>query len=256
MSAVRSALALLTRFPVATADTDTPGAAAFAIVGAGVGLVGAIALTVLGGVFEEEWLGAIAAIAMTALVTGALHLDGLGDTADALMARDLEAAERARKDPVLGVGGVIVIVLVVATEIATLVSITTAVGALAAGLVLVSVSTASRVVPLVVTRALGRTTVSPTSLGSWFADRVTAVDMGLAVSSAAVIVVALALAAASFVGGISAAVVVTGGIAAGVLGTVVAATIVALRRGLDGDGMGAAVELSVVAGLAAAALVS
>jgi hypothetical protein len=99
-------------------------------------------------------------------------------------------------------------------------------------------------------------TVSPTPLGSWFAHRVTPVDAAVALGSAAVIVVALVLAAASFVGGISAGVVATGGIAAGVVGTVLAAMIVALRRGLDGDGMGAAVESSVVAGLVVAALVS
>ena len=31
MTTVRSAVALLTRFPVATADTDAPGAAAFGL---------------------------------------------------------------------------------------------------------------------------------------------------------------------------------------------------------------------------------
>jgi adenosylcobinamide-GDP ribazoletransferase len=257
MWAVRNAVALLTRFPVATADTDTPGASAFAIVGAGVGLVGAIPLAVLAGVAGEPLLGAIAAVAMVALVTGALHLDGLGDTADALMARDAVAAERARTDPVLGTGGVITIILVIATEIAALVSITTGVGALTAGLTFVATLTASRTVPLVV-RWLGRARTGDTPLGSWFAERVTPLDTGLACGSGAVIVAALAIAASSLgsSGTADATTVTAAGAAAAVIGSGLAAIIVALRRALDGDGMGAAVELSVVAGLVAAALVA
>jgi hypothetical protein len=49
-------------------------------------------------------------------------------------------------------------------------------------------------------------------------------------------------------------VVVVGATTAGILGLAVAAAIVALRDGLDGDGMGAIVELSMVAGLAGAAV--
>jgi hypothetical protein len=52
------------------------------------------------------------------------------------------------------------------------------------------------------------------------------------------------------------AVVGVGGLAAAGVGIALATAIVALRRGLDGDGMGAAVELSVLAGLLAAALAS
>src|SRR3954462_4187346 len=107
MSTVRSALALLTRFPVATATTDTPGAAAFALVGAGVGIVGAIPYAIVAGPLGEPRVGAVAAIAAMAVATGALHLDGLADTADAVMARDRDSAERARKDPRGGAGGVV-----------------------------------------------------------------------------------------------------------------------------------------------------
>jgi hypothetical protein len=42
VSTVRSAVALLTRFPIATADTDASGVAAFGLIGAIVGVAGAI----------------------------------------------------------------------------------------------------------------------------------------------------------------------------------------------------------------------
>ena len=248
MTTVRSAVALLTRFPVATADTDAPGAAAFGLVGTVVGAAGAIPLAALAGPGQEPWLGAIAALAVIAVVTGALHLDGLADTADALVARDAAAAERARKDPTLGVGGVLAIVLVVAAQVVALVSLATSVDGQRAGAVLVGVIVTSRVVPVLAAFAVARMT-RPTrpTLGSWFADRVSAPDAIVAAISATLVVGALTL--------VAGVVVALAGIGAAVLGGLVAAAVVALRRGLDGDGMGAIVELSVVAGLASAAVV-
>jgi adenosylcobinamide-GDP ribazoletransferase len=248
MSAVRSAVALLTRFPVATAETDSPGAAAFGLVGAGVGLIGAIPYTVVAGTLAEPWLGAIAAIATMALVTGALHLDGLADTADAVMAVDLEASERARKDPHVGTGGLVAIVLVVTAEIAALVSLAPG-GATRGAMVLIVVASASRVVPVLVTLGIGRATdLTTTHLGAWFADHVTSIHAATALVSAAIITVALTV-----IGGL---VVPLAAIAALLGGTAAGGAIVALRGGLDGDGMGAAVELSVVIGLVAAVLAS
>jgi hypothetical protein len=85
------------------------------------------------------------------------------------------------------------------------------------------------------------------TLGSWFADRLTAADMVIAAATAILAVVILA----AIAGGI----VAVAGIATAVLGGLVAVAVVALRRRFDGDGMGAIVELSVVAGLASAAVV-
>jgi adenosylcobinamide-GDP ribazoletransferase len=259
MSAVRSAVALLTRLPVATSDTAAPGAAAFGVVGAGVGIAAATPLAVLAGGFGEPWLGAIAAVAMSALLTGGLHLDGLGDTADALMARDADAAERARRDPVLGAGGTIAIVLVVAAQIAALVSLVGTSGAMTTSFTLVGVASVARVAPLIVTLGRRRARPATAPLGAWFAELVTPSAVGFAGGSAVIIVPALAIGAASLDAGAGpnpAAVVGVGGLAAAGIGTALAIAIVALRRGLDGDGMGAAVELSVVTGLVAAALAS
>jgi adenosylcobinamide-GDP ribazoletransferase len=248
MSAVRSAVALLTRFPVATAETDTPGAAAFGLVGACVGLTGAIPFAVLAGSLAEPWLAAIAAIATMVVLTGALHLDGLADTADAVMAADHEASERARKDPHVGTGGLVAILLVVAAEIAALVSLEPG-GATRGAMVLIVVASASRVVPVLLTVGVGRVTdLGTTHLGTWFADHVTPIHAAVALVSTAIVTVVLTL-----IGGL---VVPLAATAALVGGTAAGGAIVALRGGLDGDGMGAAVELSVVTGLVAAALAS
>ena len=249
MSTMRSAVALLTRFPVATAATDTPGAAAFGLVGASVGLVGAIPFALLAGPTGEPWLAAVAAVAAMAIVTGALHLDGLADTADAVMARDADAAERARKDPHLGAGGVVAILLVMAADIVTLASLATPQAAIRGGIVLVAVASASRVVPILVTVVLGRLRpIRTTTLGAWFADRVTLTDAVAALASV-VLVTVLLVPIGGLIPPIAALATVLAGCVAG-------AIVVALRGGLDGDGMGALIELSVVAGLVAAAIVA
>jgi adenosylcobinamide-GDP ribazoletransferase len=247
MSSVRSAVALLTRLPVATAETDSPGAAAFGLVGAGVGVLGAIPFALLAGPAGEPWLGAIGAVAMMALVTGALHLDGLADTADAVMARDAEAAERARKDARLGTGGVLAIVLVVAAEIASLVSLATTGGAIRGALVLVAVASASRVAPILVTISVARLQPAEASaLGAWFAVRVRPIEGVVALVSAVVVALVLVL-----FGGLVVPIAALGTL---VTGCLAGAVIVALRGGLDGDGMGSLVELSVVGGLLVGAL--
>jgi adenosylcobinamide-GDP ribazoletransferase len=251
MSTVRSAVALLTRIPVATPETDTPGAAAFGLVGAGVGVLGAIPFALVAGALGEPWIAAVAAVATMAIVTGALHLDGLADTADAVMARDAEAAERARKDPHLGTGGVVALMLVVAADVAALVSlgVSGSAGAIRGGLVLVAVAGTSRVVPVLLTVILGRLRqAGTTTLGGWFAERVTSADVAGAVAS-----VAISAAALGLVGGLIVPIAAIGTLVAG---CGVGAIVIGLRDGLDGDGMGALVELSVMAGLIVAALVS
>ena len=256
MSAVRDALALLTRLPVATASTTSPGAAAFALVGAGVGLIAAIPLVLVAGPLGEPWLGAIAAVAIMALLTGAMHLDGLADTADALMARDADAAERARTDPTLGSGGVLALVLVVVTQIVALGSLVDDVGPFGAGLALIAVATTSRVVPIVASLSVARARAAhPASLASWFTKGTTSTDMLIALGSAALIVGGLvALAARGPADDATALVVAIAGLAAALGGALLAGAIAALRHGLDGDGLGAIVELAMVSGLVVAAV--
>ena len=252
VESVRGALGLLTRIPIGTVAVDRPGAAAFGIVGGAVGVIGAIPLVLLAGAAGEPWLGAIAAIAAMVVTTGALHLDGLADTADALLARDPEAAERARKDPAIGAGGAIALLLAIGAEVASLASIA-GVNALAAGASLVSVAAVSRAVPVLAVRATW-TPADEAGLGQWFRARASTLDVVVALASA-VLIVALAGGAIAVVGEPTIGWLVVAGAALGFVvasaGTVV---VVAARGGLDGDGMGAAIEVSMVAGLAATAI--
>lgn len=246
---MRDAIGLLTRLPVAVASTDRPGAAAFAVVGAVVGAVAAVPLALLGGPAGEPVLGAIAAIASVAIVTGALHLDGLADTADALLARDPVAAERARTDPHVGTGGAIALMLAIGAEIAAVASIVGAAGVLFTGSAFVAVMALARVVPVIaVQTAVARS--ASLGLGSWFGASVSGTDaIVAAVSAALVLAAAMAISGAPWVLFVAAIVELLIGLAA-------VAFIARARGSLDGDGMGAAIEVSMIAGLVAVAVVS
>jgi adenosylcobinamide-GDP ribazoletransferase len=254
VEAVRDAVGLLTRLPLAVVG-DRPGAPAFGSVGAAVGAAGAVPLLLLAGAAGEPWLGAVAAIATTTLLTGAIHLDGLADTADALLARDPVAAERARKDPALGSGGVTALVLAIGAEVVALTSLTGSAGAVAAATTFVAVSTVARVVPVVAARWLAARGVAGTSgvsgQGSWFTAHIRTGDAALAVGSAAFVVAGLGLLVAT-----ATAPIAVGSLVGAVLGLLTALWLIRSRGGLDGDGMGATIEASLIAGLVAAAVVA
>jgi len=245
-----AALRLLTRFPLPSHDaadasaTAASGAIAFPLIGAVVGLIGAAALVLLGWL---QPLSSLLALAVIAVVTGALHLDGLADTADALLAPDRERADRARKDPAVGPGGAVALILVVAIEASALAAVATSAGTWsAAGALLIAV-VASRTVA-VVTTALERSRAAPDGFGAWFAARVrpwmalgAAIIAGLIGASVAVVLgnVGIAL----------------GGVVGAAIGIGIGVVVVRWRRQLDGDALGAVVELTVVAVLVATAIV-
>ena len=143
---IRAAIGLLTRLPVAGADDDA-GAWAFGLVGAGIGLIAALPLVAFGALAPLP--AAVLAVAVVAVVTGVTHLDGLADTADALVASSPEAAERARTDPRLGVGGASALFVVLALDVSLLGQLAaTAPPALVAG-VLLGAGGVSRAVPVI-----------------------------------------------------------------------------------------------------------
>jgi cobalamin 5'-phosphate synthase/cobalamin synthase len=106
-----AAVAFLTRIPVGGASYDPrAGAALFPLVGAGVGVaVGGAAYGLAR--IVPPLVAAGAALAVGALLTGALHLDGLADTADALGARSREAALAIMRDHAIGTYGTVALVL-------------------------------------------------------------------------------------------------------------------------------------------------
>lgn len=120
MNGLLEAMSLLTRVPTKAGADLARGLPWFPIVGCLVGLavacVYAIALFVM-----PSFVAATLAVAAGILLTGALHEDGLADTADAFGAH----VDRARtfeilKDPRLGTFGVIALVLSILLRIATL----------------------------------------------------------------------------------------------------------------------------------------
>lgn len=109
------AFGFLTRLPMPRVDADgTDFAAAirwYPVVGLGVGIV--VAGAGWAGSWLDSWVSAAAALIAWVAVTGALHLDGLGDLSDGLGARH---GDRARflavmADPHIGSFGVVAIVL-------------------------------------------------------------------------------------------------------------------------------------------------
>ena len=240
---IRAALALLTRLPVGPTDDMASGAAAFPVVGVLVGLAGAVPI-VLGGTLEPT-VASLLAVAAMALVTGALHLDGLADTADALVAPGPIAAERARKDPAVGPGGVVSLILVLGTEVAALSSLVGSAGALTAGAALVVVAVVGRTLP-VVAAVLAGSRVEATGFGGWFAARVGRGDAIVAVVVAVLVTAGLVVATGS-------PWLALGAFIGSGAGLAIAGAIVAGRRQLDGDGLGAIVELTVAATLVATA---
>src|ERR1700704_5339998 len=93
---VAAALAFLTRVPVGRfAELDgadvARGAVAFPLVGAGIGAATGGVVYALAGSLTAP-LAAVLGLVVAALLTGALHLDALADTADALGAWTRERA--------------------------------------------------------------------------------------------------------------------------------------------------------------------
>lgn len=117
LSPVRGALAavgFLTAVPVpsATAEDFPLGRFWFPLVGAGIGGSAGVVDWWLSPVVGRD-LAAVAAIATLAVLTGGLHLDGLGDTADGLFGGDSPTQRLAiMRDSRLGAFGAVAITVV------------------------------------------------------------------------------------------------------------------------------------------------
>jgi adenosylcobinamide-GDP ribazoletransferase len=247
VSGLVAAIAFLTRVPV-EADGTRTGAAAFAAVGAVLGLAAAVPVLLLGG--RAPLVAGLLAVALIAVASGVLHLDGLADTADALAAPDRARADVARHDPRIGAAGAVAVVLAVgiqAADLATLAAApSAAAGPIAAAAALVVAVTASRAAPVIVAGIAGPA-AGGTGLGAWFASALTPIDAAAVVLTAAAVAVTAAV--------VVAPVIVLATIAGACLGVVLSLGVVRLRGGVDGDGLGATVELTQLAALTLAAVV-
>ena len=243
---VRAALALLTRLRVETPDAASSGAAAFGLVGGLIGLLALVPVVLLGPTLPV--VGAILALGVVAIASGGLHIDGLADTADALLAPDPVAAERARTDPAIGPGGAVALFLVLALDVASLAALAGGPGPLIAGLACVVAAAGSRAAAVALAR-LDRASLDNGGLGGWFASTTTTPAAAVALGTAAIAAIgagligrSVALPAAGLAG-------LAAGLAAGVW--------VARARGrLDGDALGATVEITFAAIVLAAAVLA
>jgi len=120
---LRAAVSFLTVLPVANADGspgERLGRAYFPAIGALIGLAAGVAYLVSAAI-TTPLVGGAVAVAVLAVMTGALHLDGLADSIDGLMTHG-DAARRLEvmRDPRLGSYGVTAIAVVLLLEVAAI----------------------------------------------------------------------------------------------------------------------------------------
>ena len=119
------AVQFLTRLPTPQVDAFEPTALSrastfFPAVGLLVGLL--LMLILWGGSLVDPWVGAVLALAAWTFITGALHLDGLSDLADALGAAhgDETRFHEVLKDPHIGTFGVVTLIVQLAAKLVLL----------------------------------------------------------------------------------------------------------------------------------------
>jgi adenosylcobinamide-GDP ribazoletransferase len=252
----RAALALFTVIPVradATISKDTAARAVAWLPAVGV-LIAVPAAAVLaaaeGGGHSplRRLLAACLAVAVLAVLTGGLHLDGLADTADGLGSRRPAAAALAiMRRPDIGPFGVTALLLVLLLQVSALAAVPAGLPA-AAAVVLAAVT--GRVAVLLATGP-----ASPAARSEGLGALVAGATGPRARIIALTLLLAAAAAGGAAIGGPAVAVRGVGAAAAGLL-TALLVRRLALRQlgGLTGDVFGAVIELSAAAVLVAAAL--
>jgi adenosylcobinamide-GDP ribazoletransferase len=236
------AVSFLTRIPVGRRVELGPedvarGAVLFPVVGAGLGALTGLVVVGLDARLSVL-LAAALAVALEALLTGAIHLDALADSADGLGARSRERALEIMREPTIGAFGATALLL-------DLVLKTAALAAVAAGpravLAVAAAYALGRTAPLVLGWALGYArpeggSGSILTGGVGKAARAAGVGLGVGLAFAALGLRGIALVAGAALG-------------AAVVG------VVARRRfgGVTGDVLGAAAELATTLALVAAA---
>ena len=227
-----AAIALLTRLQVA--GPTTSGAGAFGIVGALLGAAGGVVVLALG--HAAPLAAAALGVAVIGVLSGSLHIDGLADTADALSVGDPARADEARRDPRVGAAGIAAIFLAILVDSGLLSALIVTRGPVLAALACVVAAAGSRALAAAAP-ALARGRVRDAGSGAWFAAHTSAVKGAVAVGSAGLV----AIAAGAVMG--SAALPL--GLLAGLAFATLAAEWLIRRRGaLDGDAIGAVVEIA------------
>ncbi|MFB2551680.1 adenosylcobinamide-GDP ribazoletransferase [Ensifer soli] len=120
-------------------------ARAFPVAGLAIALPPALLAIILVAMGAAPLFAATAAVALSVIVTGALHEDGLADTADGIGGgRDRERALMIMKDSRIGTYGTLSLVLALALRISALAGAFAALGPVAAGAGLLAAAALSR----------------------------------------------------------------------------------------------------------------
>jgi adenosylcobinamide-GDP ribazoletransferase len=176
---VLAAVGFLTRLPV-RGGTEHPGAAAFGIVGAAIGLAAALPVVAFS---DAPLLGAALAVGLVAAASGGLHIDGLADTIDALAAPSADRAERARRDPAVGALGAAGVTLILLADAGAIGSLPKAIAVPA----LIVAGAASRSVPVLGARSVRH---GEAGLGGWWRDAVRSIDVVVCLATVGLIALA------------------------------------------------------------------
>jgi adenosylcobinamide-GDP ribazoletransferase len=127
-----AALTFLTRLPLGRAQTDTPLLSladtvwAFPVVGLVIGAIGGIAYVIAFALGLPALAAALVAVATTALITGALHEDGLADTADGFGGgATREAKLDIMRDSRIGTFGVLALIFSIGLRVVAIADIGT-----------------------------------------------------------------------------------------------------------------------------------
>ncbi|MCF3639899.1 adenosylcobinamide-GDP ribazoletransferase [Rhizobium sp. TRM95111] len=220
---------------------------AFPLAGLMITLPPAALLSVLVALRTDPLLAALLAVAAEVLITGALHEDGLADTADGIGGgRDRDHALTIMKDSRLGSFGAVALVLVLGARIAAIAAILPGLSPAGAALALVAVAAGSRAAMVWHWQALPPARKDGVAASVGEPERTAAV-VALA-SGAALFLLLLVLSA--------------GALAACAAAAALAVAVLALNRlvlrrigGLTGDTIGATQQVASVAALVALALV-
>src|SRR5262245_47080258 len=235
------ALSFLTRIPLGARVDVGPedvarGAVLFPVVGAAVGALVGVVLVGLDARLSAL-LAAVVAVAVEAILTGAIHLDALADSADGLGAGSRERALEIMREPAIGAFGATALLLDLAAKTAALAAAASgprAVLAIAAAYAL------GRTAPLALGWALPYArpedgSGSVLTGGAGEVSRAVGVGLGIGLAFAALGLRGIAL------------------IAAAALGAAVVGLIARQRLGgVTGDVLGASAELSTTLALVAA----
>jgi adenosylcobinamide-GDP ribazoletransferase len=258
----RTALSLFTVIPAGTGESLGERAAARAVawlpaVGLLLGVLGGAVVTGVGGLSWgspagdagfRRLLGAALAVALIALLTGGLHLDGLADTSDGLGSRrPAPAALDIMRRSDVGPMGVATLVLVLLIQVTALAAVPRA---SAAGLALVLAAVTGRVA---VVLATGSGPARPGGFGALVAGRTTGWTRAMSVVLLGCAVVAVGVGLGGWALAVRGLIAAAVGLAAGS-----AVQMIAVRRlgGVTGDVFGAVLEIATAATLVVCALIA